>query len=142
MSKQELIEAQKQFGMVRPIHKRNLAQARLNEALDKSHPEPMSLMHKRGKELDKLHRRNDGKPELPYFKPQHSLGVIEKVARAVADWDLNDPFAYGRTALHAKQGYIDPMKLGEEMHMRTVARRVARAREVERERTTENVSES
>lgn len=120
----------------RKVHKARLAQERLNEALNKSNPEPMRFMHKRAKELDKLLGNST------YRKPEHSPGTVQTVAIAVAEWDLSDPFAYGRTKLHAKQGYIDPLKVTDEMKQRTIARRVAKAREVERERTSAVVSES
>lgn len=105
----------------RPKHKEAL---RLNAAMiaqNKAHPEPMSLIHKRQKLLDQ-----------GLFDPQREVtnGAAEKVARAVADWELSDPFAYGRTFLHAKRGLLDPTKLSEEMHLRTVARRAAKIKEV------------
>lgn len=70
----------------------------------------------------------------PYRKPEVTLGQIEKAARAMAEWDNSDPFAYGRTALHVKQGYIDPNDIMKEVTQRTLARRAARAKEVDHDK--------
>lgn len=107
----------------RPVHKAFLHLAKLGEELNRKHPEPMTLIHKREKAGEiPLHR-------LP--KPQVSLGKIEKAAGAMADWDNSDPFAYGRTALHVRQGYLEADLVIKEMTQRTTAHRVAKAREVE-----------
>lgn len=109
-----------------PLKRKNHKEAlRLNAkdvAQNKAHPEPMSFIHKRQKNLDQ-----------GLFDPQRdiTLGSAEKVAHAVADWELSDPFAFGRTFLHAKKGLLDPLKLSEEMHMRTVARKAAKVKAVE-----------
>lgn len=118
-----LQEAIRVHGKVRPIHKQRLADERLNAA---AKPEPMTLMRKREKLIDTLY---------PKPKPMHTLGVIDKAARAAADWDLNDPFTYGRTALHVKQGYCDPAQVVKEAEERTIARKAARRREAEKEKT-------
>lgn len=89
-------------------------------------PEPMTLMRKREKMINEM--------PLPYRKPEHTLGVIDKAARAAADWDLNDPFAYGRTALHVRQGYCDPAQVVKEAEERTIARKAARRSEAEKEK--------
>lgn len=86
--------------------------------------EPMHTMLRRYEEIERSE-------PLEYRKPEVSLGKLDAVARAVADWDLSDPFAYGRTYLYAKQGYIEPEEIIKDYHMRTLARRVARVREVE-----------
>ena len=112
--------------LARPNHKRHLIEARLNAEESRRRPEPMTLMHKREKFL---HLEPEGKPD-------HTAGTVDKAARAIADWDLSDPFAYGRTALHVRQGFLDPKEITEDYYKRTVARRVARAREVEREKST------
>lgn len=85
------------------------------------HPEPMSLMHKREKDL----------PPLPYRKPEVTQGAAEKAAGAMADWDNSDPFSYGRTMLYVKQGYIDPRDTIKDMSKRTLERRLAKVREIE-----------
>jgi len=108
----------------RANHKARLLQERLNAEKDKRHPEPMSLFHQ---------RERDGEvPSSVRPKPQVTKGMIDKAATAMAEWDNSDPFAYARTALHVKQGFLNPREVVEEMQKRTVARRVARAREVER----------
>lgn len=89
-------------------------------------PEPMNLLHKREKMIDEMF-------PLPYRKPEVTLGQIEKAARAMADWDLSDPFSYGRTALHVRQGYLEPAEIIKEMSERTLARRAARRKEVDKE---------
>lgn len=86
--------------------------------------EPMHIMLKRYDEIERT-------TSEVYRKPQHSLGTLDNVARAVADWDFSDPFAYGRTYLYAKQGYIEPADITKDYHLRTVARRAARAKEVD-----------
>lgn len=103
----------------------NLA-AKVAAALDQKHPEPMSLMHKREKQGEV--------PLAALPRPEVTLGKLEKVGRAVAAWDKSDPFAYGRAYLHAKQGFIHPEDTIKEMDQRTLARKIAKAREVEREK--------
>lgn len=112
--------------ITRPYLVRN--QAMITPKKSQERPEPMNLMHKREKMIDEMF-------PLPYRKPEVTLGAIEKAARAAADWDLNDPFAYGRTALHVKQGYLDPLAVVKEMEERTVARKAARRKEAEKEKT-------
>lgn len=90
-------------------------------------PEPMTMMRNREREIDLMF-------PLPYRKPSVTLGQIDKAATAVAEWENSDPFAYGRTALHVRQGYLDPAVLVKEMTQRTIARRVAKAREVDNEK--------
>jgi hypothetical protein len=85
------------------------------------HPEPMTLIHKREKDL----------PDLPYRKPEVTAGLAQRAAGTMADWDNSDPFAYGRTHLHVMQGYLSPKDLIEEMGKRTYARRLAKIKEVE-----------
>jgi hypothetical protein len=114
----------------RPQHKARLAQERLNAATNAKHPEPMSLMHKREKA-----------GEIPAHvlpKPLHTLGKIDNAATAMAQWDLSDPFSYNRTALYVKQGYVHPDDVVKEMTTRTIARRAARAKEVDNAKSTAN----
>lgn len=118
-----LSEARKAFGNIRPIHKQNLATARLNAEKDKKHPGTMTVFHKREKAGEI--------PAQPLRKPEHSKGLVAQAAGAMADWDHSDPFSYGRTALHVRQGYLDPKDVIKEMGQRTLARRVAKSREVE-----------
>lgn len=89
--------------------------------------EPMHTMLNRYREIEKDY-------PAKYTKPQVTLGRIEATAQAVADWDLSDPFAYGRAALYVRQGYIEPEQTIKDYHMRTVARRAARVKEVEDEK--------
>jgi hypothetical protein len=86
-------------------------------------PEPMTLLHNREKGVD----------QGIYSSPKGvaTLGEIDKAATAMAEWDNSDPFAYNRTALYVRQGFLDPNEVVKEMGQRTIARRVARAREVE-----------
>lgn len=128
-----LREARAAFGNVRPIHKQNLANARLNAEQNKKHPEPMSLFRKREKELDRQFSSvvNGERVELPRIKPEVSKGDVEKAADAAASWDLNDPFAYGRTALHVKQGYLRSDEVVKEFSMRTIARKAAKVKEID-----------
>ena len=104
-------------------HKERVRLNKVQEELDRKHPEPMSLFHKREKTGEI--------PNQPLKKPEYSKGVVEKAAAAMADWENSDPFAYGRTALHVRQGYLDPREVVKEMGQRTIARRVAKVREVE-----------
>lgn len=106
---------------VRPNHKEGLRLNAVKAAQNKAHPEPMSLIHKRQKQLDQ-----------GIFDPQREVtnGAAEKVATAVAAWDLSDPFAFGRAFLHAKKGIIDPEEIAKEMHLRVVARKAANSREL------------
>lgn len=108
----------------RPNHKARLRLNEIAEGIAKAHPEPMTLMHRREKDGELPVRK------LP--KPLHTLGTIDKAATAMAAWENSDPFSYNRTALYVKQGYIDPKEVIEEMSKRTIARRVAREREVDR----------
>jgi hypothetical protein len=88
-------------------------------------PEPMHTMQRRYEYIE----RHEPKQ---YVKPQYMpAGVVETVARAVADWDLSDPFAYGRTALYARQGYIDVEQTIADYNLRTIARKAAKRREVD-----------
>jgi len=104
-------------------HKEAVRLNKIAAELDRKHPEPMSLMHKREKQGEI--------PSAPMKKPEHAKGVVERAATAWAEWENSDPFAYGRTALHVRQGYLDPKEVEREMGQRTIARRVAKAREVE-----------
>lgn len=106
----------------RPYHKSAVHARKVQLELDKKHPEPMTLMHKREK---------NGELNSPSRKGTATLGQITKAARAMADWDSSDPFAYGRTALHVSQGFLDPEMVIKEMTQRTVARQVAKRREVD-----------
>lgn len=132
----ELKDAREMYGNVRPMHKKRLAMERLNAEQNKKHPEPMSLMRKREKELDKQFSSVNAAGERVEHlemrrKPEVTAGRVEKAATAYAKWDLNDPFAYGRTALHARQGFINPEETAKEFTMRTVARKAARVKEVD-----------
>lgn len=90
--------------------------------MKEKHPEPMSLMHKRQKEVDAgLHDPVKGQ----------TLGQIAKAAAAMAAWDNSNLFAYGRTALHVKQGYLRSEEVVKEMQQRTIARRAAKVKEVD-----------
>lgn len=106
----------------RKVHKEMVRHAAHVAAVNKAHPEPMTLMHKREKMIHEDFAR-------VYRKPPVTLGMIDKAAAAMAAWDNSDPFAYDRAALYVKQGYINPEEALTEMHKRTVARRVARERE-------------
>lgn len=94
-------------------------------------PEPLQTMLKRYDYIERNEPKNYVKPQ---DRPGNYLpeGQIQAAAEAVASWDLSDPFAYGRTALHARQGYLDAKKTAEDFHLRTVSRRTARVREVEK----------
>ena len=70
-------------------------------------------------------------PDSVRPKPEHSIGLKDKAARASADWNNSDPFAYGRTYLHVQQGYVEPHELIKELTQRTLARKAARVKEVE-----------
>lgn len=94
--------------------------------------EPSTLLHLLSQRAKMLGL--DAAEFPPYRKPEVTLGKIEKAATAMAEWDNSDPFAYGRTALHVKQGYLDPNEVIKEVTQRTAARRVARAREVDNDR--------
>lgn len=107
----------------RPVHKGLLHSAKVQEELNKKHPEPMTLFHKREKAGEI--------PAKTLPKPEVTLGQIDKAATAMAEWENSDPFAYSRTALHVKQGYLRADEVIKEMTQRTIARRVAKAREVE-----------
>lgn len=108
----------------RKVHKEMLRLDKLAVELNKKHPEPMSLFRK---------RERDGEiPAIMLPKPDVTLGKLEKAARSSAEWNNSDPFAYGRTYLHVKQGYLRADEVIKEMTERTTARRVAKAREVER----------
>lgn len=118
----------------RPVHKANIINAKKTTAVDYAHPEPMSLMRKREKELDRQFSyidRNGKRHEAPHRKPEVTNGSADKAATAAAEWDLNDPFTYSRTFLHTKQGYINSDDAVKEFAMRTLARRAARIREVD-----------
>jgi hypothetical protein len=91
------------------------------EELNRKHPEPMSIFHKREK--------NGEAGDRAYPKGAATLGQIDRAAAAMAAWDNSDPFAYGRTALHVKQGYLHPEEVVSEMSKRTIARAAARAKE-------------
>ncbi len=115
----------------RPVHKENLRLAMVAAELNKKHPEPMSIMHRR-----------ETAGEIPKFalpKPEVTLGMQEKAAIAMAAWDNSDPFSYGRTVLYVRQGYLDPKEVIKEMEQRTLARRVAKAREVDNETSKSRV---
>lgn len=115
------LEERKTFGNVRPVHKARLAAEKLQADKDQRHPEPMSIMRKREREL----------PNGEYRKPEVTLGMKERVALAVAAWNNADPFAYGRAYLHVSQGYIDPEDTIKEMSQRTLARQAAKIAEVD-----------
>lgn len=108
----------------RPEHKLRLLAAGVQAELNRKHPEPMSLFHKREKQ--------GAIPEIPLPKGLATLGEIAKAADAMAAWENSDPFAYRRTALHVHQGYLNSREVVEEMTQRTLARRAARAKEVDR----------
>lgn len=91
--------------------------------LREKHPEPMTLFRKR--------EQNGDVPAIPLRKPEVTAGLASKAVGAMADWDNSDPFAYGRTYLHVKQGYVDPKDIVKDMGKRTLDRRIAKAREVE-----------
>lgn len=107
----------------RPIHKANLLAAVVAAEKIRKHPEPMSLFHKREKAGDV--------PPHVLPRPDHGIGTVFKAATAMADWDNSDPFAFKRTVLHLRQGFLDPDTVIKEMGQRTLARRVAKAREVD-----------
>lgn len=111
----------------RPKHKAAIHLARLNAERDKRRPEPMFEFQRR---IDNKYLDSDI-DTVRILKREATLGRIEKAAIADAEWNNSDPFAYGRTALYVKQGWIDPEKHVEELHKRTLARRVAREREVD-----------
>lgn len=90
---------------------------------NRKHPEPMSLFHKREKQGEIPPER------LP--KPEYGMGTVETAARAVADWENSDPFAFKRTMLHVRQGYLDPKELVKEYTQRTLARRAAKIKEAD-----------
>ncbi len=119
----ELSEAKLKFGNIRPIHKRNLARIASAVEQNKRHPEPMTFFHKREK--------NKEIPETALPKPQITLGTLDKVAEAVSAWDNSDPFSGDRARLYAKQGYIDPGEVIKELSMRVLARKAAKAKEVD-----------
>lgn len=112
----------------RPVHKANLLAGKVEAEKNRKHPEPMSLFHKREKA-----------GEIPGFvlpKPDYGMGTVFKAATAMAEWDNSDPFAFKRTVLHVRQGYLLPDLIVKEMGQRTLARRVARAREVDNAKAT------
>lgn len=108
---------------VRKNHKEALRLNAQEAERNKKHPEPMTLMNKLAKE---------GSPPSP--KGLATLGQIEKAASAMAQWDNSDPFSYGRTALHVRQGYLRSDEVIKEMGQRTLARRAAKIREVDNEK--------
>lgn len=117
----ELIPAPK--ANKRPVHKENLRLRKAEAEYNRTHPAVMQLFRKREK---------DGEiPEKTLARPMVSLGQIDKAASAMAAWDNSDPFAYGRTALYVKQGYLQSDVVIKEMSQRTMARRIAKAREVD-----------
>lgn len=109
--------------LVRKAHKETLRLAKLEVELNRKHPEPLSLFNKRLKAGEI--------PERPVRKGFATLGQIANAASAMADWDHSDPFAYNRTALYVRQGYLRSEEVVKEMTQRTIARRVAKAREAE-----------
>lgn len=120
----------------RPVHNIAVANAKKTAELNRKHPEPMTLMHKREKELDKYFSYKDAAGHIienlyARRKPEITFGLAEKAAKAMADWDNSDPFAYGRTFLHVKQDYVNGIDIVKEMSQRTTARRAAKAREVD-----------
>lgn len=119
----------------RPNHKAEFLALKVQIEFDKKHPEPMSLMHKRVKNKE-VPSEADAEISLTrcgrvYCPPEVTRGKVEAAARAMADWDSSDPFAYGRTALHVAQGFVDPREIVAEMSKRTLARRAARRAEVD-----------
>lgn len=104
----------------RKPHKAAIVEARKVAEHDKKHPEPMSIIRKREKDLP-----------ISHVKPEVTPGKVETAAAALASWDNSDPFAYGRAALHLRQGYLDPAEVIKEYGMRVIARRAAKVREVE-----------
>lgn len=123
----------------RPDHKAALLAEKVAAELNKKHPEPMTLMHKRVKNKE-IPGEGEGEVSLlrcgrVYCPPEVSKGQIEKAARAMAAWDNSDPFAYGRTALHVSQGYLDPGEVVKEMSKRTIARQAAKRKEVDDAKT-------
>lgn len=108
------------------------AEARLKEEkavkeLNAKHPEPMSIFHKREKSGEI--------PSERLKKPDVTAGQAAKAGEAMAAWDNSDPFAYGRTVLYVKQGYLRSDEVVKEMSQRTLARRVAKSREVDSAKT-------
>lgn len=102
---------------------------------NRKHPEPMTLM-KRRFESGEVPSEADAKISMSrcgrqFCKPEVTPGAAEKAAQAMAEWDNSDPFAYGRTLLHVKQGFVSANTFVEEMQKRTIARRAARIREIE-----------
>jgi hypothetical protein len=106
-----------------PLHKKVVLAEKVAAELNRKRPEPMTLLHKRLQEVD-----------LGLFtgkKNNVTLGMQDKAASAMAAWDNSDPFAYGRTVLHLRQGYVEATDIIKEMGQRTLARRAARIKEVE-----------
>lgn len=119
----------------RPVHKAAVLDRRVQVELNRKHPEPMTLMHKREKNGE-LPSEADTQIAMircgrVYCKPEVSPGLVEKAALATAAWDNSDPFAYGRTALHVRQGYLSANDLIKEMSQRTLARQAAKRKEVD-----------
>lgn len=110
-------------------HKAERKRAAAIAEQEHKHPFLLGLLHKREQmDADTMPRR-DGH----VIRPEVSKGKVDKAARAMADWENSDPFSYGRTALYVRQGYLDPEEVIKETQQRTLARRVAKEREIERE---------
>lgn len=118
----ELKEAIAKYGNIRPLHKARIAAEAVSAALNFAHPEPMSYLHKREREL----------PLRPLPRPtEFGIGKVFQAATAQAEWDNSDPFAFKRTVLHIRQGFVSPEDIIKEATRRTNARRVAKAKEVD-----------
>lgn len=106
----------------RPVHKAAVLALKQRNEQDRLHPEPMSLMHKREK---------NSSLDIPPRKGMATIGQIMKAAKAAAEWDNADPFAYGRMALHVSQGFVNSTDIVEEMTQRTAKRKTAKRREID-----------
>lgn len=119
----------------RPVHKEAVFELKARIEQDHLRPEPMQMMHKRIKDGeipgDVIAELNMIRCGRVYCPPEVTAGVVESGARAMADWDNSDPFAYGRTALYIRQGYVWSAGIVKEMTQRTMARKAARRKEVE-----------
>lgn len=107
----------------RSRHKAAIEAAKKAVEVNRLHPEPMSLFHRREK--------NGEVSNVASRKGVATRGEIEKAAFAMAAWDSSDPFAYGRTALHVEQGFLNSDEVVKEMSHRTLARQAAKRKEVD-----------
>lgn len=95
-----------------------------HDALSQRFPEPMTLMERRRKELDRVF----GPDNKPWPKPKVDWAKTEEAAQLTADWDRTDPFAYGRVKLHMRQGYVNVDQQAREMKARLLAQKIANER--------------